>query len=217
MQRNFGQDVRKQIPRPGACQRRKNMAVENQSQERAAGKAAPDAANARHGRSRMLDAYLGDIEYLMRERLWAEAVPLALALPHICVAISDPGLRSSPEDYLEWCHHWVRPSLTDTTATVPTAEALFRLAQSRAEVVDDESGTIVPAAALRRLRLRRLTRAMPLRRRSAISELVRMDAAHEPEREAALALVDGVRRWYADRGAMDNTVQSNLARLAILR
>jgi len=165
----------------------------------------------------MLDAYLGDIEYLMRERLWSEAVPLALALPHICVAIGDASLRSSPEDYLHWCQNWVRPSRTDTTATVPTADALFRLAQSRLEVLDDESGTLVPAAALRRLRLRRLTRATPLRRRSAISDLVRLDAAQEPEREAAIALVDAVRRWYADRGALDGTVQSNLARLAILR
>jgi hypothetical protein len=165
----------------------------------------------------MLDTYLGDIEYLMRERLWSEAVPLALALPHICVAISDPALRSSPHDYLEWCQNWVRPSRTDSTSTVPTADVLFRLAQSRAEVADDESGTVVPAAALRQLRLRRLTRATPLRRRSAISELVRIDAAHEPEREAALVLVDAVRRWYADRGALDVTVQSNLARLAILR
>jgi len=165
----------------------------------------------------MLDAYLGDIEYLMRERLWAEAVPLALALPHICVAIGDPTLRSSPEDYLHWCQSWVRPSRTDTTATVPTADAQFRLAQSRSEVLDDESGTVVPAAALRRLRLRRLTRATPLRRRSAISDLVRLDAAQEPEREAAIALVDAVRRWYADRGALDGTVQTNLARLAILR
>jgi hypothetical protein len=29
--------------------------------------------------------------------------------------------------------------------------------------------------------------------------------------------VDAVRRWYANRGALDATVQSNLARLAILR
>jgi hypothetical protein len=165
----------------------------------------------------MLDAYLGDIEYLMRERLWAEAVPLALALPHICVAIGNPALRSSPHDYLEWCQNWVRPSRTDSTATVPTADALFRLAQARAEVPDDETGTVVPAAALRRLRLRRLARATPLRRRNALSELVRMDAALEPEREAALVLVDAVRRWYADRGALDTMVQSNLARLAVLR
>jgi hypothetical protein len=75
----------------------------------------------------------------------------------------------------------------------------------------------VPAAALRRLRLRRLTRATPMRRKSVLSELLRLDAALEPEREAALALVDAVRRWYADRGATDGTVQSNLARLAILR
>ena len=195
------------------------MAVESQrpTPERGAGGASHDGPNSRRGRSRMLDAYLGDIEYLMRERLWSEAVPLALALPHICVAISDPALRSSPHDYLEWCQNWVRPSRTDSTATVPTADVLFRLAQSRAEVPDDESGTAVPAAALRQLRLRRLTRATPLRRRSAISELVRIDAAHEPEREAALVLVDAVRRWYADRGALDVTVQSNLARLAILR
>jgi hypothetical protein len=195
------------------------MAVESQrpAPERAAGSASRNRATDRHGRSRMLDAYLADVEYLMRERLWAEAVPLALALPHICVAIGDPALASSPEHYLEWCQNWVRPSLTDTTATVPTADALFRLAQSRSEVLDDESGTLVPAAALRRLRLRRLTRATPLRRKSAISDLLRLDAALEPEREAALALVDAVRRWYADRGASDGTVQSNLARLAILR
>ncbi len=79
-----------------------------------------------------------------------------------------------------------------------------------------------PARSSRRRRcascgLRRLTRATPLRRTSAISELVRIEAAQEPEREAAIALVDAVRRWYADRGALDGTVQSNLARLAILR
>jgi hypothetical protein len=165
----------------------------------------------------MLDAYLGDIEYLMRERLWSEAVPLALALPHICVAIGNSALRSSPDEYLKWCQNWVRPSRTDTTSTVPTADALFRLAQSRAEVPDDESGTVFPEAALRQLRLRRLTRAAPLRRKNPMSELVRIDAAHEPEREAAIALVDAVRRWYADRGALDGTVQTNLARLAILR
>ena len=195
------------------------MAVESQrpAPERGAGSASRDRPNPRRGRSRMLDAYLNDIEYLMRERLWAEAVPLALALPHICVAISDATLRSSPEEYLQWCQNWVRPSRTDTTATVPTADALFRLAQSRSEVLDDESGTVVPAAALRRLRLRRLTRATPLRRGTAISDLLRHDAAQEPEREAAIALVDAVRRWYADRGALDGTVQRNLARLAILR
>src|SRR5580692_258595 len=131
------------------------MAVESQrpTPERGPGGASRDRPNPRRGSSRMLDAYLGDIEYLMRERLWSEAVPLALALPHICVAISDPALRSSPHDYLEWCQSWVRPSRTDSTATVPTADALFRLAQSRAEVSDDESGTVFPAAALRQLRL----------------------------------------------------------------
>ncbi|HTY92322.1 MAG TPA: hypothetical protein VMC02_00420 [Steroidobacteraceae bacterium] len=195
------------------------MAVESQrpAPAQGAGSASLERPNHRHGRSKMLDAYLGDIEYLMRERLWAEAIPLALALPHICVAVGDAALCSSPEGYIGWCQHWVRPARNDTVATVPTAESLFRLAQSRSGVADDESGTLVPAAALRRLRLRRLTRATPARRRQTLSDLVRMEAAQEPEREAAIALVDAVRRWYADRGAMDDMVQSNLARLAVLR
>jgi len=195
------------------------MAVESQrpEPERGASSVLRGRPDSRRARSRMFDAYLGDIEYLMRERLWAEAVPLALALPHICVALGDVTLRSSPEDYLQWCQDWVRPSRTDTTSTVPTADALFRLAQSRSEVLDDESETAVPAAALRRLRLRRLTRAAPLRRKSTVSDLLRIDAAREPEREAAIALVDAVRRWYADCGALDDTVQINLARLAVLR
>ena len=195
------------------------MAVESQrpAPDRGAGSATRDRPNSRRGRSRMLDGYLADIEYLMRERLWSEAVPLALALPHICVAIGNSALRSSPDEYLKWCQHWVRPLRTDTTSTVPTPDTLFRLAQSRSEAPDDESGTVFPEAALRQLRLRRLTRATPFRRKSAISDLVRIDAAQEPDREAAIALVDAVRRWYADRGALDGTVQTNLARLAILR
>ena len=194
------------------------MAVESQRPaERGPGSAARAASNSRHGRSKMLDAYLGDIDYLMRERLWAEAVPLALALPHICTAIADPAQHSSPELYLEWCQNWVRPARTDTGVSVPGADTLLRLARSHAEVHDDESGTAVPAAALRQLRLRRLTRATPLRRKNALNELLRQDMAQEPGRAAAVALVDAVRRWYADRGAADATVQSNLARLAILR
>src|ERR1700733_15545441 len=138
------------------------MAVESQRPAAEAGavSGSRDRLGSRHGRSRMLDAYLGDIEYLMRERLWAEAVPLALALPHICVAIADPALRGSPHDYLEWCQNWVRPSRNDS-ATVPTGEALFLLDQSRSEAAKDESGTVVPAAALRRLRLRRVAGAPP--------------------------------------------------------
>src|SRR5580704_10818035 len=159
------------------------MAVESQrpAPERGAGGGSRDRPNSRRGRSRMLDAYLTDIEYLMRERLWSEAVPLALALPHICVAIGNTALRSSPDEYLKWCQNWVRPARTDTTSTVPTADALFRLAQSRSEAPDDESGTVYPQAALRQLRLRRLTRATPFRRKIAISDLARIDAAQVPE------------------------------------
>ncbi|MGH8258276.1 MAG: hypothetical protein ACREUG_01145, partial [Steroidobacteraceae bacterium] len=58
---------------------------------------------ARRGSSRMLESYLGDIEYLMRERCFAEAAPLALALPHLCAALAHPDLASSRDAYRDWC------------------------------------------------------------------------------------------------------------------
>ena len=71
------------------------MSIESQHEVRGAHRPAPLGVGLRHGSSKMLESYLGDIEYLIRERQWSEAVPLALALPHICGALADPGLRSS--------------------------------------------------------------------------------------------------------------------------
>jgi hypothetical protein len=175
------------------------------------------SAPSHHGSSKMLESYLGDVEYLLREGLWSEAEPLALALPHICAALSHVDLGSSRDRFLEWCDAWVRPSKADTSMTVPKAADLYRLAVEHGADVDGsaESAPVVPLRPLRQLRLRRLSRAAPARRRGALSELRELHC--EPAREACVALLEAVRRWYSDWAARDGTVQLNLARLAVLR
>ena len=170
---------------------------------------------ARRGSSKMLESYLGDIEYLLREGLWSEAEPLAFALPDICAALSHVDLGSSRERFLKWCEAWVRPSKTDTSLNVPKPEELYRLAGERGVAPASEESPSVPLWALRQLQLRRLSRAAPPRRRGSLAEL--RDVRAEPGREACVALLEAVRRWYGDWGARDGTVQLNLARLAVLR
>ncbi|HTT03570.1 MAG TPA: hypothetical protein VMG11_15930 [Steroidobacteraceae bacterium] len=169
----------------------------------------------RHGSSKMLESYLGDIEYLVRERLWGEAAPLALALPHICAALAHPAMQSSREQFLHWCESWVRPPLSDTTMSVPTPEQIYALANERGVAHEIESRPGVPTRPLRQLRLRRLARAAPMRRQVSAADVIDWD--DEPAREACIALLEGVRRWYSECAARDPTVQTNLARLAVLR
>ncbi len=169
----------------------------------------------RHGSSRMLENYLGDVEYLMREQRFAEAAPLALALPHICAALAHADLVSSRAAYLEWCENWVRPREADTSLAVPSPADLERLAALHGVELELDAGPGVPALALRQLRLRRLSRAAPPRRRGTLPAA--SDTRDEAAREAAVALLDAVRRWYHDCAARDPIVQTNLARLAVLR
>jgi len=163
----------------------------------------------------MLETYLGDIEYLIREQQWGEAVPLALALPHICAALADPGLRSSRPQFLQWCEAWIRPAQSDTCLSVPTPEAIYAMARACAGADDLDARGGVPVQALRQLRLRRLSRAAPPRRQISIEQV--SELADEPAREACVALLEAVRLWYSDSASMDATVQNNLARLAVLR
>ncbi len=163
----------------------------------------------------MLETYLGDIEYLVREQHFAEAAPLALALPHICAALAHADLVSSRSAYLEWCESWVRPPQDDTSCTAPTPADLDRLAASYGVERELAGSPGVPALALRRLRLRRLSRAAPPRRRGALPAA--SDARQGAAREACVALLEAVRRWYRDYAARDAVVQNNLARLAVLR
>ncbi len=172
-------------------------------------------ATARRRSSRMLENYLGDIEYLMREQCFAEAAPLALALPYICTALAHADLASSRAAYREWCEAWVQPPDDDTPLIATSPADLERLADLYG--IERELATMpgVPALALRRLRLRRLSRAAPARHRGTVPAA--SDAREEAAREACVALTDAVRRWYHDCAARNTIVQSNLARLAVLR
>ncbi len=176
---------------------------------------AEQGGNSRHGSSRMLESYLLDIEQLMREQLWDRAAPLALALPHICAALANPDLVSSREAYRDWCETWVRPEQDDTSLCAPSPQDLLRMAEDRAVEPELQGRTGVPVHALRVLRLRRLSRAAVPRGRGSLADAsARSD---EPTGEACLVLVAAVRRWYGDSAAGSATVQTNLARLAVLR
>jgi hypothetical protein len=161
----------------------------------------------------MLESYLGDIEYLVRERLWAEAAPLALALPHICVALAHADLVSSREGYLGWCEEWVQPLHDEPSKSVPSPEELYRMAQEHGVECQLVLDAGVPVNSLRQLRLRRLSRAAPPRRGVLLPEIG--NTSGEPE--ACAALLAAVRAWYGDWAAGDAIVQTNLARLAVLR
>src|SRR5579872_1365272 len=138
------------------------MTIESPQEIRRDRRPVPVGGNLRHGSSKMLESYLGDIEYLIRERQWSEAVPLALALPHICAALADPGLRSSRAAFLAWCESWVRPPKADMSMSALSPDVLYRMASEDASELDS-SLAAVPVQALRQLRLRRLSRAAPAR------------------------------------------------------
>lgn len=169
--------------------------------------ALPHAGSFRHGSSRMLENYLADIEQLMRERLWTEALSLALALPHIGGALSNGELQSSREHYVAWCETWLRSPAPDGEMQTPSADGLYAMTM--------ELASCSPTAALTQLRLRRLARPAPPRRYTVLAEIP--DAREEPAHLACFALVQATHRWYDDTAALDATVQMNLARLAVLR
>ncbi len=196
------------------------MTIESQRESEAESMlpAAVARSGTRHGSSRMLESYLGDIEYLMREQLWKEAAPLALALPHICVALSNPDLVSSRDAYRDWCDAWVRPSQDDTSMSTPSTDELYRMAEERGVEPDLARRAGVPAKALRQLRLRRLSRAAPPRRRISLADASDAGGVSDAALgEACLALLGAVRRWYGEWAARASNVQTNLARLAVLR
>jgi hypothetical protein len=163
--------------------------------------------------SRMLASYLTDIEQLLDEERWDEALRDAGELPRIAVALSDPLLRSSSEEVAQWCLHWT-PAGDPGSAPVQTVSD--RAGGSTPLQVNLGSATpSVPKQALRHLQLRRHTRTRPR------GFLLRADEDLEPRDSESLqtarALVSATRRWYARSGVHDPTVQSNLARLAVLR
>lgn len=160
--------------------------------------------------SRMLASYLTDIEQLLDEQRWDAALREACDLPRIAVALSNPQLRCSGEDIGSWCAQWLpRSDAADAGSTAAPAAAV------EAQTAQLSEAPAVPALALRRLQLRRHVRTPPRGYRASADDT--LDPHEAQSAQTGLALIRAARRWYARSGCHDPTVQSNLARLAVLR
>jgi hypothetical protein len=162
--------------------------------------------------SRMLTNYLADVEQNLDEHRWELALRDVADLPRIVVALADPELTSSSERCKAWCERWVRPPSTAMESGLDH-EHICR-------VLDEKSGPTVnqpsiPSTELRRLRLRRHARNAP--RGFNASHLVKGGQDVAQIFAICTAVVEGVRRWYANFACHDATAQANLARLAVLR
>lgn len=157
--------------------------------------------NAYPARSKMLDVYASDIALLLADGHFETAERNALAIPHIALALSDAGLQSSRTGYTEWCKRWVQPDFG--------VLAYEDWCRRSSEADQSESG--VPFSALRALRLRRRTREVHVR----FSDVE--DSASTERRAVTRALLGAEFRWYEQEGRYQPVVQTNLARLGVLR
>jgi hypothetical protein len=180
-------------------------------QETASSAAAHNSPRVEPSSSRMLTAYLSDVEQMLDEQRWDVALREAFDLPHIAVALTDPGLRSSSDRCKAWCAEWIRPD-SDGTPAIAHERICQMLSERGGQDTPSES---VPSNALLRLRLRRHARNPP--RGFNAERLTTEDPQASDAVELCTALVGGVRRWYAHSACHDPTAQSNLARLAVLR
>lgn len=153
-------------------------------------------------RSKMLDVYATDIALLLADGHFETAERHALAIPHIAIALSDAGLQSSRVGYLEWCTRWVQPDFG--------IAAYEEWCRRSGECDQNESG--VPFFGLRALRLRR--RAREVHTRFTVAEEC-ADVTVGPS--LTRALLGAEFRWYEQEGRYQSTVQTNLARLGVLR
>jgi hypothetical protein len=149
----------------------------------------------------MLDMYAGDIAGMLAEGHHRVAEHAALAIPHIAVALADSALQSSCIAYRDWCCKWVQPEFTPS---------VYESWCTRSN--ECEHGNGVPFAALRTLRLQRRARELPAR-------TVRLESAPKPDTSQAVtcALLGAAFRWYEQEGRYQTVVQTNLARLGVLR
>jgi hypothetical protein len=161
----------------------------------------------------MFASYLTDVERLLGEHRSEVALREALDLPRLAVALADPRLRASAEQVTQWCSEWIRPPGAQHDAHGLDYERLTRRISERATEL--AGGEPVPMRALRQLQLRRHVRMPP---RTFIAEnRVYLTAGEAESAEICSALLEACARWYARTACHDRVVQSNLARLAVLR
>ena len=154
--------------------------------------------------SKMLEGFCADIEDLLPDGHFRRAVRHALALPEICSALEDPALRGSDEQYLAWSARWVH--LPYGKGPFPVGVRLLRL---------HKRSRLDAANWLTALRVRRNARSYRGLGRPQLSQPA--NPLEVFETTLCVALVDAARRWYAEHGRTDRTVQSNLGKLLIAR
>ncbi len=154
--------------------------------------------------SKMLEGFCADIEDLLPGGRLRQAVRHAVALPEICSALQDEAMRGRDELYLAWCARWLR--FPHGKGPMPIGARLLRLHR--------RSGFGGPRA-LGALRIRRNARGYRGRERPPLWQPANRLEAFQGA--LCVALVDAARRWYAEHGRTDKTVQANLGKLLIAR
>lgn len=164
--------------------------------------------------SRMLAGYLADIELLLEEQRWEQALREAFDLPQIAAALSDSRMQVSVDRVQAWCEQWVKHGEDATAAAEAEAGRIAQLVCERADRASLANES-VPALALQRLRLHRLQRSRHRGFKAGLLALLGPEAADATQ--ICTTLVQAARRWYAQSAVHDAVVQANLARLAVLR
>jgi hypothetical protein len=156
--------------------------------------------------SKMLGTYLADIEELVRVEDGERALLLARLLPHIAAALESATMTASCEQADAWVERWL---LTDLT---PEERAVRFVAWHQG---CSDVATQPEEMGVRQLRLRRHARE------SSVAWIRRPQLDLAPPRGSdarlALDLAIAAREWYAESAIDDAHVQSNLARIAVLR
>lgn len=152
----------------------------------------------------MLEGFCADIEDLLPDGLVRQAVSHAVALPEICSALEDSAMRGLDDRYVDWCTRWLR--FPHGKSPIPLGARLLRIHR--------RSG-FTPARSLMAMRVRRNARSYQGLERPQLWQPANRLAAFRAA--MCLAFVDAARRWYAEYGRTDKTVQSNLGKLLITR
>ncbi|HEV2285439.1 MAG TPA: hypothetical protein VGR80_05310 [Steroidobacteraceae bacterium] len=162
----------------------------------------------------MVASYLTDVEKLLEAQCWDAALCEAYDLPRIAAALTDPTLQSSGPEQKTWCERWIRPVDDEEDHDGLDYESLRRTVCERLEHEAPHRPS-VPTRALRRLRLSRHIRTAP--RGFPASPPADDDPGASQSAQICTALIEAARRWYARSACHDTVVQTNLARLAVLR